>query len=69
MIITCCGDPVPSIRPAAHLSHPTIVFRPPKSPPTTVYVRLVTIYHFYLIPSKNLSNSTIVIFDKNLVKL
>lgn len=69
MIITCCGDPVPSIRAATHLSNPTIVSRPPKSPSTTVYVRLVTIYHFYLIPSKNLSNSTIVIFDKNLVKL
>ena len=69
MIITCCGDPVPSIRPAAHLSNPTIVFRPQKSPPTTVYVRLVTIYHFYLILTKNLSNSTIVIFDKSLVKL
>lgn len=69
MIITCCGDPVPSIRPAAHLSHPIIVSRPPKFPSTTVYVRLVTIYHFYLIPSKNLSNSTIVIFNKNLVKL
>lgn len=69
MIITCCGDPVPSIRPAAHLSHPTIVFRPPKSPSTTVYVRLVTICLFYLILTKNLSNSTIVIFNKNLVKL
>lgn len=63
MIITCCGDPVPSIRPAAHLSHPTIVSRPPKSPSTTVYVRLVTIYHFDLILTKILSNSTIVIFD------